>query len=280
MRNRSPPSSRSATTAETGLSKKDSLYEIGRVSDVLLFGANECLKDDGQIFSCDLTPHGKKRRVYTQRDPLLGVIIAITPFNHPMNQVAHKVVPAIVTNNRMVLKPSEKVPLSAIAARRHPLRSRAAAGDVPGGHRRPAGDRRRADHQRPCRPRHLHRRGGDRQVHRLEGRLPAHGARARRQRPDHRDGRRRRRGGGDRSRSRARTRTPASAAPRSSGCWCTIGGRSLRRAGGRQDQGLELRRPDGRQARHGHRDRRAAARCSRTRSTRRWRAAPSCWPAT
>ena len=101
-------------TAESGLCKKDSLYEIGRVSDVLLFGANECLKDDGQIFSCDLTPHGKKRRVYTQRDPLLGVITAITPFNHPMNQVAHKVVPAIVTNNRMVLKPSEKVPLSGL----------------------------------------------------------------------------------------------------------------------------------------------------------------------
>jgi aldehyde dehydrogenase (NAD+) len=101
-------------TAESGLCKKDSLYEIGRVSDVLLFGANECLKDDGQIFSCDLTPHGKKRRVYTQRDPLLGVICAITPFNHPMNQVAHKIVPSIVTNNRMVLKPSEKVPFSAI----------------------------------------------------------------------------------------------------------------------------------------------------------------------
>ena len=101
-------------TAESGLCKKDSLYEIGRVSDVLLYGANEALKDDGQIFSCDLTPHGKKRRVYTQRDPLLGVISAITPFNHPMNQVAHKVVPSIVTNNRMVLKPSEKVPLSAI----------------------------------------------------------------------------------------------------------------------------------------------------------------------
>jgi len=101
-------------TAECGLCKKDSLYEIGRVSDVLLFGANECLKDDGQIFSCDLTPHGKKRRVYTQRDPLLGVISAITPFNHPMNQVAHKVVPSIVSNNRMVLKPSEKVPFSAL----------------------------------------------------------------------------------------------------------------------------------------------------------------------
>jgi putative phosphonoacetaldehyde dehydrogenase len=101
-------------TAESGLCKKDSRYEVGRVRDLLVFGASAALEDDGQIFSCDITPHGRERRVYTQRDPLLGVISAITPFNHPMNQVAHKVVPAIATNNRMVLKPSEKVPLSAL----------------------------------------------------------------------------------------------------------------------------------------------------------------------
>ncbi len=102
-------------TLESGLCLKDSLYEVGRVRDVLNFSAHLALHDDGQIFSCDITPHGRKRRVYTQRDPLLGVITAITPFNHPMNQVAHKVAPAIATNNRMVLKPSEKVPLSALA---------------------------------------------------------------------------------------------------------------------------------------------------------------------
>lgn len=101
-------------TAESGLCRKDSRYEAGRVRDVLVFGANAALDDDGQIFSCDITPHGRERRVYTQRDPLLGVISAITPFNHPMNQVAHKIVPSIATNNRMVLKPSEKVPLSAL----------------------------------------------------------------------------------------------------------------------------------------------------------------------
>lgn len=100
-------------TLESGLCRKDSLYEVGRVADVLVFGANEALRDDGQVFSCDLTPHGKKRKVITLREPLQGVITAITPFNHPMNQVAHKVVPSIATNNRMVLKPSEKVPLSA-----------------------------------------------------------------------------------------------------------------------------------------------------------------------
>lgn len=101
-------------TLESGLSLKDSLYEAGRVRDVLLFGSRAALTDDGEIFSCDITPHGRERRVYTQRNPLLGVITAITPFNHPMNQVAHKVVPSIATNNRLVLKPSEKVPLSAL----------------------------------------------------------------------------------------------------------------------------------------------------------------------
>ena len=101
-------------SAESGLCIKDGHYEAGRVADVLGYGAAEALRDDGEVFSCDLTPHGKKRRVYTQRDPLLGVITAITPFNHPMNQVAHKIVPAVATNNRMVLKPSEKVPLSAL----------------------------------------------------------------------------------------------------------------------------------------------------------------------
>jgi len=100
-------------TAESGLCKKDSLYEVGRVADVLRFGAAEALRDDGQVFSCDLTPHGKSRKVITLREPLRGIISAITPFNHPMNQVAHKVVPAIATNNRMLLKPSEKTPLSA-----------------------------------------------------------------------------------------------------------------------------------------------------------------------
>jgi phosphonoacetaldehyde dehydrogenase len=101
-------------TRESGLCKKDSIYEVGRVCDVLTFAAMEALRDDGQSFSCDLTPHGKSRRVFTRREPLLGAICAITPFNHPMNQVAHKVAPSIATNNRMVLKPSEKTPLSAI----------------------------------------------------------------------------------------------------------------------------------------------------------------------
>jgi aldehyde dehydrogenase (NAD+) len=101
-------------TAECGICKKDSLYEVGRACDVFVFAGNAALVDDGQVFSCDLTPHGRKRKVYTLREPLQGVITAITPFNHPLNQVAHKVAPSIATNNRMVLKPTEKTPLTAL----------------------------------------------------------------------------------------------------------------------------------------------------------------------
>ena len=100
-------------TLEAGLCLKDSTYEVGRASDVLLFAANQALVDDGQVFSCDLTHHGKSRKVYTLREPLLGAISGITPFNHPLNQVIHKVAPAVATNNRMVLKPTEKTPLAA-----------------------------------------------------------------------------------------------------------------------------------------------------------------------
>jgi acyl-CoA reductase-like NAD-dependent aldehyde dehydrogenase len=133
-------------TAESGLCLKDSTYEAGRVADVLMFGANECLKDDGQTFSCDITPHGRKRRVHTQREPLLGVITAITPFNHPMNQVAHKVVPAVATNNRMVLKPSEKVPLSALLFADILYEAGLPPEMLQRHHRRPARDRRRTAH--------------------------------------------------------------------------------------------------------------------------------------
>jgi putative phosphonoacetaldehyde dehydrogenase len=101
-------------TAECGICKKDSLYEVGRACDVFVFAGNAALNDDGQVFSCDLTPHGRQRKVYTLREPLQGAIAAITPFNHPLNQVAHKVAPSIATNNRMVLKPTEKTPLTAL----------------------------------------------------------------------------------------------------------------------------------------------------------------------
>jgi putative phosphonoacetaldehyde dehydrogenase len=102
-------------TAESGLCWKDSLYEASRAYDVWSFAAQLTIKDDGEIYSCDISPNGKSRRIYTMRTPLLGVISAITPFNHPLNMVSHKLAPAIATNNRLVLKPTELTPLTALA---------------------------------------------------------------------------------------------------------------------------------------------------------------------
>ncbi|CAN5459870.1 phosphonoacetaldehyde dehydrogenase [soil metagenome] len=101
-------------TLELGLSKKDSLYECGRAYDVYSLAGQLAIMDDGQIFSCDLTPQGKARKIFTKREPV-GVVSAITPFNHPLNMVSHKVAPAIATNNCVVCKPTELTPLTAIA---------------------------------------------------------------------------------------------------------------------------------------------------------------------
>lgn len=100
-------------TLELGISKADSLYEVGRAYDVFTLSAQMCIQDDGQIFSCDLTPHGKARKIFTTREPLRA-ISAITPFNHPLNMVAHKVAPAIATNNCVVVKPTELTPMTAL----------------------------------------------------------------------------------------------------------------------------------------------------------------------
>jgi aldehyde dehydrogenase (NAD+) len=100
-------------SAESGLAIREARYEMGRAHDVLMFAAIECLKDDGQIFSCDISPNGKARKIFTFREPL-NLAVAITPFNHPLNQVVHKIAPAIACGTPVILKPSEKTPLTAI----------------------------------------------------------------------------------------------------------------------------------------------------------------------
>ena len=100
-------------TSESGLALREARYEVARTLDVLRFAAMEALRDDGQIFSADISPQGKARKIFTTREPL-RCAAAITPFNHPLNQVAHKVAPAIAAGAPMVLKPSEKTPLVAL----------------------------------------------------------------------------------------------------------------------------------------------------------------------
>jgi putative phosphonoacetaldehyde dehydrogenase len=100
-------------TLESGLSLADTHHETGRAADVFRFAAHAALDDDGQAFACDVSAHGRPRRGYTLREPV-RLVAAITPFNHPLNQVAHKVAPAIAAGAPIVLKPSEKTPLAAL----------------------------------------------------------------------------------------------------------------------------------------------------------------------
>lgn len=100
-------------TSEAGLCLKETRYEVGRACDVFSFAAMEALRDDGQTFSCDISPTGKARKIFTLREPL-SLVAAITPFNHPLNQVAHKLAPAIAAGAPLILKPSEKTPLTAV----------------------------------------------------------------------------------------------------------------------------------------------------------------------
>ena len=75
-------------TLELGICKQHALYETGRSYDVFTLAGQLAILDDGQIFSCDLTPNGKARKIFTKREPV-GAVSAITPFNHPLNMVAH-----------------------------------------------------------------------------------------------------------------------------------------------------------------------------------------------
>ncbi len=101
-------------TLELGICHQHAIYETKRAQDVYQFAAQQAMNDDGEIFSCDLTHNGKERKIYTTREPVKA-ISAITPFNHPLNMVSHKIAPSIATNNCMVCKPTELTPLTAIA---------------------------------------------------------------------------------------------------------------------------------------------------------------------
>ncbi len=101
-------------TLELGICQQHALYETGRAYDVFMLAGQLAILDDGEVFSCDLTPQGKDRKIFTMREPV-GVISAITPFNHPLNMVSHKIAPAIATNNCVVCKPTELTPLTAIS---------------------------------------------------------------------------------------------------------------------------------------------------------------------
>jgi len=88
--------------------------EVARAVQTYRFAAMEASRIHGETVPLDAAPGGEGRIAYTMRKPL-GVVGAITPFNFPLNLVAHKVGPAIAAGNTVVLKPASQTPLSALA---------------------------------------------------------------------------------------------------------------------------------------------------------------------
>jgi acyl-CoA reductase-like NAD-dependent aldehyde dehydrogenase len=86
--------------------------EVDRTIMTYTFAAHEARRIHGETVPMDAAPGGEGRLAFTVREPL-GVIAAITPFNFPMNLVAHKLGPAIAAGNSVVLKPASQTPLSA-----------------------------------------------------------------------------------------------------------------------------------------------------------------------
>lgn len=101
-------------SSESGLALKDTRHEVERAANVARFAAMVALSIEQDVSpQYQLEPVGGGPRLQVTTEPL-DLSIAITPFNHPLNQVAHKVFPAIAAGTAMVLKPSEKTPLSAL----------------------------------------------------------------------------------------------------------------------------------------------------------------------
>jgi glyceraldehyde-3-phosphate dehydrogenase (NADP+) len=99
--------------AEAGKPVAFAEAEVDRTRMTFRFAAAHTLTSEGQGIAMDASPPGVGHFGLVRRFPL-GVILGITPFNFPLNLVAHKIAPCLATGNTMVLKPSMKAPLSAL----------------------------------------------------------------------------------------------------------------------------------------------------------------------
>ncbi len=96
---------------EGGKPLKDSLVEVDRAVD----GIQSCIEalrtSAGQVIPMDLNTSSSGRVAFTQHEPI-GVVVAISAFNHPFNLVVHQVAPAVAVGAPIIIKPAEKTPLS------------------------------------------------------------------------------------------------------------------------------------------------------------------------
>lgn len=98
---------------ESGKTLKDARVEVKRAHQAMLVSAEEAKRINGEILPVDAVADMAQGLAMVVREPL-GVVAAITPFNYPLNLVAHKVGPALAANNPVIIKPSESTPFTAL----------------------------------------------------------------------------------------------------------------------------------------------------------------------
>jgi len=102
------------TIAQEGIKTiRESRKEVTRCIDTIRISAEETRRLNGETIPFDQMPGSENRMGYFVREPI-GIVGAITPFNDPLNLVAHKVGPALAAGNAIIVKPDSKTPLSAL----------------------------------------------------------------------------------------------------------------------------------------------------------------------
>ena len=99
-------------TDEVGKPIAFARVEVDRCIETVTLAAETMRTMHGESINTDAMPSGKKTTAFFTREPA-GVVVAITPFNFPLNLVAHKLAPALVAGNTVVLKPTPEAPLTA-----------------------------------------------------------------------------------------------------------------------------------------------------------------------
>jgi acyl-CoA reductase-like NAD-dependent aldehyde dehydrogenase len=98
---------------EVGKTLKEARGEVARAVTTFAFAAEEAGRLAGEVIPFDAVPAGVQRRGFSMRVPI-GTVIAISPFNFPLNLAAHKVAPAMAAGNPVILKPASQTPLSGL----------------------------------------------------------------------------------------------------------------------------------------------------------------------
>ena len=100
-------------TAESGKPLQWAEMEVARAVSTFAWGAEEARRWSGELQRLDTDPGGEGRLALVRRFPI-GPVLAIAPFNFPLNLVAHKVAPALAIGAPVIIKPAPKTPLSAL----------------------------------------------------------------------------------------------------------------------------------------------------------------------